>query len=133
MKAKELRLGNYAKDQFDQLITVSAIDHKDCLDNEIGDIPVYVLQPIPLSEEWLINFKLIESEDEEGDTIWNNENIEIQFFDFANENSSFYATKALLFQTEIELRYVHQLQNLYFAITGEELTIKKKITNGKTN
>ena len=25
---------------------------------------------------------------------------------------------------EIEVRYVHQLQNLYFALTGEELEIK---------
>lgn len=24
----------------------------------------------------------------------------------------------------IEIKYVHQLQNLYFALTGEELTIK---------
>jgi hypothetical protein len=27
-------------------------------------------------------------------------------------------------QTSVYLRYVHQLQNLYFALTGEELTIK---------
>jgi hypothetical protein len=27
------------------------------------------------------------------------------------------------FEKSIELKYVHQLQNLYFALTGEELTI----------
>jgi len=26
---------------------------------------------------------------------------------------------------DIEIRYVHQLQNLYFALTGEELSVKK--------
>lgn len=26
---------------------------------------------------------------------------------------------------EIQIKYVHQLQNLYFALTGEELTIKQ--------
>lgn len=26
---------------------------------------------------------------------------------------------------EVEFKYVHQLQNLYFALTGEELTIKQ--------
>jgi len=27
----------------------------------------------------------------------------------------------------LSLKYVHQLQNLYFALTGEELTIKEKV------
>lgn len=43
MEANELRLGNYAKDQFGKLIIVSAIDEKGCLDNEVGDIPIYIL------------------------------------------------------------------------------------------
>lgn len=28
----------------------------------------------------------------------------------------------------LELKYVHQLQNLYFALTGEELTIKETVS-----
>lgn len=30
-----------------------------------------------------------------------------------------------------EVRYVHQLQNLYFALTGEELTSSSRIMEGK--
>jgi len=88
-------------------------------------VDFYILKPIPITEVWIKYFGLSESENEEGDTIWKNENIEIEIFNYSNNSTSCFLTKVLTFQTEIELRYLHQLQNLYFALTGRQLlTIK---------
>jgi hypothetical protein len=62
--------------------------------------------------------------------------------DYTSEKDYYYMTftiKGLFFSTSnlegfhlvnfddmINIRYVHQLQNLYFALTGEELTIKNE-------
>jgi len=128
MEAKEFRLGNYAKDQFDQLITVSAIDYKDCLDNEIGDIPVYVLQPIPLTEEWLLKFgfscSFISDPQERGATKgYFKEEIRIIQI---NEDIEEFIIGGHDFPIK-DLKYVHQIQNIYFSLTGQELDYDSKL------
>ena len=40
--------------------------------------------------------------------------------DFDNDDSESFEIE----DKNINIKYVHQLQNLYFALTGEELTIK---------
>ena len=39
----------------------------------------------------------------------------------SNSGNGFYTTAAI---TQNPIKYIHQLQNLYYALTGEELTIK---------
>ena len=70
--------------------------------------------PIPLTEEWLTKFGF--------------ELIEGNFHLYANGfsldiNGSI--TKFWVNETIVDIKYVHQLQNLFFALTGEELKIKK--------
>ena len=36
-------------------------------------------------------------------------------------------TGVFMYDFRIQIKYVHQLQNLYFALTGEELILKEKI------
>lgn len=71
------------------------------------------LQPIPLTEEWLKKMAF------EGYTIWNKGYFELE-----------YGHVSKCFQFRIgewlnDIVYVHQLQNLYYSLTGEELTIKQ--------
>lgn len=112
MKANELRIGNI----------IGSI-HTDItwkvdlfLFNEIFDDQTYLdhLKPIPLTEEWLINFGFYNSERLKNSFIKNGVHIYIQdtafWYDLANDS--------------IEVKTIHQLQNLYFALTGEELTMK---------
>lgn len=62
------------------------------------------LKPIPLTEEWLVKFGF-----KKGSKGW--------FKTLSNNHKfNFYMYKNLCSN-------VHQLQNLYFALTGEELTI----------
>ena len=71
------------------------------------------LEPIQLTEEWLLNF-----------------GYEVTFVDFRH----FYKLKDLYLDDNFQpcdtfirydLKYVHQLQNLYFALTQKELNYKK--------
>ena len=71
--------------------------------------PSVMYQPIPLTEEWLfkLGYDLI-SENHYGilgHLIWKIE-------------GRFYCDK-----NGMQLKHVHQLQNLYFALTGSELTV----------
>lgn len=68
------------------------------------------LKPIPLTEEWLVKF---------GYTGYGTLG-EMNFF--ISENGT-YRVRWFGNIVHLSLKYVHQLQNLYFALTGEELTV----------
>lgn len=82
------------------------------------------VNPIPLTEEWLEKLGFKKNQQRVGTagaecvpfdyTVdgWHRSDIVIKDFQLAYP----------IFN--VELQYVHQLQNLYFALTGEELTIK---------
>lgn len=133
MKANELRLGNLI-DRQDYICKVTRIEEDGIITEPLeykGERFVeQKLKPIPLTEEWLVKFGFKK-------TLWNNTNypnrfeltlyvngILIKYDSYYNE------TTALSFGEFgndnviiTKLKYVHQLQNLYFALTGEELTI----------
>ena len=71
------------------------------------------LEPIPLNKEWLLKFGF------EKDNELNFVKFSFKVHFWSNYNSYMYGWIG----GNIEIKYVHQLQNLYFALTGEELTI----------
>ena len=96
------------------------------------------IEPILLTEEWLLKFEFTEEIQYYSDTL------SYFWLDIHNslENSEFY----IFYNTEIKciglhsmenehniskyfynIKYVHQLQNLYFALTNNELTLNKTI------
>jgi hypothetical protein len=75
-------------------------------------------EPIPLTEEWLIKFGFTEEYRSKMHSTFYTENLSYYFW---YENKRQYASFK---GTDIVCQYVHQLQNLYFALTGEELTLK---------
>lgn len=71
-------------------------------------------KPIPLTEEWLLKFGFVKH----GKYGY----FYIDFFIVdLDMNGQFYMCDI---DIHIVLKHVHQLQNLYFACTGEELTLK---------
>ena len=113
MKANELRIGNW--------VDIEAIDIQiECLPI---DYDYSVLHPIHLTEEWLVRF---------GNQIELDEIGYYQFYTNGRPTSyglGMYAKDYCLtyggeVTKETYIKYVHQLQNLYFALTGEELNIK---------
>ena len=129
MKANELRIGNWVyQDYVKENVTVSGLyeSSDECwynIHNGESRGPIQSFKPIPLTEEWLIKFGF---EDDNGE-------IELQLGNYTGAYLWFNNVSKQLrlvsgdgkFLSHDKLKYVHQLQNLYFALTGEELTIKQ--------
>ncbi len=110
MKASELRLGNLVSiSGIDVIVTISVLSqHED-------------FEPIPLTEEWLLKFDITQKEFDcyvLSDNYWG---ILIVF----DEEKDLWNVNVRDEYSISEIKHVHQLQNLYFALTGEELTIKE--------
>jgi hypothetical protein len=119
MKASELRIGNYV--YFHGDVEEINIDHF----NIFNIIKDDVLLPIPLTEEWLLKFDFHEYIDF-GYKIGHFDKVPLCGFTYSiNTNKVMIMHKGNnnSHWLDIEIKYVHQLQNLYFALTGEELIL----------
>ena len=133
MEASELRIGNLIAHNWvnrkgntiDYIKVMCIFENRAFVDSNIPSeyegIQDEYLRPIPLTEEWIIKFGAIKHEAD--GCIWYllpDSYIEIRYFrDKSNNNSGW-----ILFDKEDEMKamkHVHQLQNLYFALTGIEL------------
>ena len=118
VRANELRIGNWVRWNYEESSegNVYPVEYGYELD-DIKNNP-NIVKPIPLSEEWLLKFGF-----EKDDGIWEHEEL-MWSCEISGDDDSFNFKRLGLDLPCIGIFYVHQLQNLYFAITGEELTIK---------
>ena len=125
MDAKELRVGNF--------VTAIRCDNSQIIDQVKQLHESYVVtkfdwgkvEPIPLTEEWLTKLgfkqtekiaqKIIRSVGRLGVlNVEKSKPFEIKLSYWVDDDGILIS----------KIKYVHQLQNLYFALTGEELEIK---------
>lgn len=127
MGANELRIRNLFKDREGRICRVESI-HEDFEECDIlsveGAITALPVEPIPLTDEWLVKFGF----EKESDFIFSIDRF-IVFKNLYNNvlglnTSDFYTSTGIGFQKHLE--HVHTLQNLYFALTGEELKFEKR-------
>lgn len=123
MEAKNYRLGNIV----DLWGSVAYIQRCDFSENEHG-IAVDEAKPIPITEKWLSALGFEEAynseftlrfdydEDNRFDWMINKQNKELSGLRF--KGNTFYK----------EVKYVHELQNFFFAITKTELSVKHKVS-----
>jgi hypothetical protein len=130
MEAKELRIDNWIKYNFKmqgwKYVQVCANDfHNGFRDDKFVSINY---KPIPLTEEWILKFGF--DKDSDNDYCFKGFHLEDRNIDTflpvekilkLKDNFGCWYVGAYL----RELKYVHQLQNLYFALTNEELIIKQ--------
>ena len=117
MKSNEFRIGNLVNcylgapisESIESVIDVSILSYIEDGNNEKK---VNYL-PIPLTEDWLIKFGF----DNLGEYGWGIAYFHIRF----RKIHGFYFT---IENRIIRINHIHQLQNLYFALTGEELELK---------
>jgi hypothetical protein len=119
MKATELRIGNWIELK-DYPTTphweVESIGNLLQIGGQLWSIEEF--KPIPLTEEWLVRFGLHKIGD-----IWEFwKNSEWHLY----EDGGWYLWNGNVRVDCVEIKNVHQLQNLYFALTGEELKINEK-------
>jgi len=113
LDSHEIRLGNTYKiemgDGTYKSDLINLEDLRNLLDDDLDDF----YQAMEISEEWLIKLGFIHAGN---------------FCDCINYKLNgidiwLYANNEIAFG-KWDLKYVHQLENLYFALTGEELTYK---------
>lgn len=123
MKAEELRLGNFIQVRKGKIVPMIIHDLNLMLEWErVKYSRTPPIRPVPLTEEWLLKFGARKINHIYGYTFWT----------FHNTKQNNCLIDIYENRTEVNSRgvfhceYVHQLQNLYFALTGEELTIETK-------
>lgn len=134
LKANELRIGNLINvlNPNTDVWNIEATKGKTIMilqEKKGHHLLINNLKPIPLTEEWLLKFGFEETNAKENlDREWcvdyeiencnfiinYNKTLNIFYFSFSNGIN----------WINIEIYYIHQLQNLYFALTNEELEIK---------
>ena len=116
LKANELRIGNFInKNEQVVEITKRIIFVKPMGKDNMSIYRDFQLKPIPLTEQWLkdLGFKNVNL------NAWRIKGLP----DFELINDIFYSPDHLLMWFP-EIKYIHQLQNIYQSLTGKEL-IKK--------
>lgn len=119
MKANELRIGDYVTENtygVKRIGKIIAIKEKQVvlrLENSIIATSIKNIEPIPLTEEWLLKFGFIQDTGEP-ERFFNDI---ISLTKYKNSWTIEYNNNDFVFE------YVHDLQNLYFALKGEELKL----------
>lgn len=117
---KELRIGNLLMYSDNSGIWEVSGIHEfgiDCFDDiEETYIEYENFEPVPLTEELLIDYGFKWSH-------FHPDTAQRQYYIFEDFGVELYDKK--YYKHGVELRSLHQLQNLYFALTGKELTHQK--------
>jgi hypothetical protein len=138
MKANELRIGNlvYVSDNLTNLIfkeitpiNIHNLMHLTGWDKSPVDIE---FEPIPLTEEFLLKlgFKNIDKGDNDYITYTDTNNDYYLQIDVRRKDGKYSildnSFDDLRDFSMVDIMYVHQLQNLYFALTSEELKYEEQ-------
>jgi hypothetical protein len=131
LKVSELRLGNliFHNGEVMPVVqierrykTIYSLNYIDVDERIIGDH----FQPIPLTPEWLERCGFVSTlsgDDFHSEIIWDDPKSDYHYCEagYFIDKSGDYG-----YYCDIgDIQYLHQLQNLYYALTGEELTIKQ--------
>lgn len=114
MESSHLRIGNYVYVQNGKLLKQEKGERTQLYKIENVNIQsAYKYDPIPITEQWLLDFAFLNG---------------IEEMTLCDENICIYWRK---FESHFEIngekyfkKYIHQLQNLYFALTEKELILK---------
>lgn len=130
MEASELRINNYVEynEEIDDVFSLGGWSTEINLNNQ-NVTDVRDIKPIPLTEEWLLKLGFEENKENNWFSIsggseaipvlvriWAKDRIQVYYhWNYKQMNHIGY------------VNHVHQLQNLYYALTGSELTIKETV------
>lgn len=137
MKKQELRIGNLVLDKDDKVFSIYGILENSILikDAYIG-MPIEWIKPIQLTEEWILNFGFTKQKVTK--KLYSLKNLKSKTWfslwevgDYVDPNELTFKEPKIWYSFDnnnydVKIKFVHQLQNLYFALTGEELILKTK-------
>jgi len=124
MEAKELRIGNYVNHKDNWSYRQPKNDFKEFYfkwdDSDFHamlecTLDIKDMEPIPLTEDILLKC---------GFEVYEFDNGQSNQYRFKDRLIVIRDNKFVDYGTSVILNYVHTIQNLYFALTGEELEVK---------
>lgn len=111
-------------------LNLHTIKGQDISDIENGRITLNAIQPIPITPEWLERCGF-EKQDDGSCNVQIGNTIYLEF----SRDLICSITPGVWFdyacKTRSEIKYLHQLQNIYFDLAGEELTINNQVCQTK--
>lgn len=119
IKTNELRIGNLIFADFGDGPKAQILGSGNDIQGTVDHLDNY--DPIPLTEEWLEKFGFVDCSD----------CVSLELNEPYQRILLLHNEWPLLLEIDscrmpiFNLKYVHQLQNLFFALVGEELTIKE--------
>jgi hypothetical protein len=121
IQAKELRIGNWVKCELTgALLTITRIEHGFIQSSNKNGFNTNGIEPIPLTPEIL---------EKAGFSYLLNNGGQLYYiiydsgFTVMQSYGKWHFSPSKSTTLGNEIKYLHQLQNLYFALTGQELTI----------
>ncbi len=119
MKANEMRVGNY----YDHNGEVKQVTPNTIL--EVWEAERDWCKPIPLSEEVLIRCGFEKNKNEDRSDCFYFISVGVSQLHINPDNGVAWIFRGdNIFNNPTLIEYLHQLQNLYFALTGEEIVLK---------
>lgn len=120
MKTSELRIGNWVIVHHND-VEIDFITNKEIVGAKgLHLTELKKVKPIKLTEKWLLKFGFLLDEEDDG---YQKGKYKVSVSD---EGCLFFIYIGYHPEEICEFKYVHQLQNLYFALTNEELTFKSE-------
>lgn len=143
MQSKDLRIGNYIQNinskKIERVASINDLGHVKFRETESGmKVVVFAnineYEYISINEEWLFNFGFEFKDLVMSQTKWlvkeqkNQWRKEFRIGKYTHSKHWSFTMECVSPPTLslIDLNYVHELQNLYFALTGEELELKSE-------
>lgn len=131
MKANELMIGNYVQDKSGEVVDVLEVLTSMILKKANGSLvntktitsPLSAYSPIPLTEDWLLKFGCIKQQITNTKMNYWNKGLDFSVdveLTFVKDELLYYYLLCNQFR-RVSIQYVHQLQNLYFALTQTHL------------
>lgn len=127
MKAEEIRIGNLVKEGTIDAILFNESLRKCEVIKENGARSfeyIELLTPIPLTEQWLLDFGF------QIDGVWCyldfEPRMQIRFYGGNSAECDIVQYGKFIAFKNGHIKYVHQLQNLFYALAGQELELNKK-------
>ncbi len=117
LKAQDLRIGNLVSGIFE---VEKVLEIHQSFVNTDGRkyTPLQEIKPIPITEEWLLKLGFERGENPHFITYKRGE---IELLDNIGQFFRVYYSKTHL----MDIKYIHELQNLFYCITGNELEMKE--------
>lgn len=125
MKAKNLRIGNYVEN-YKEVTTIQSVNQWCYVMNAVDEVPVEELKPITITEKWLIDFGFKPNHPIASREL--NYFLKEQNITMINHYENGWLFKCDWWKVGKMVHFVHELQNLFFALTGEELELKTEIS-----